>query len=400
MTEQRTAPGATAPDLFEPGLFAGTGFYERFAWYRANAPVSWQHPAGEPEGFWSVTRYHDVVAVHRDTTRMSSTGGMRLGSTERAVSAVANKMLIVADPPDHTRMKRVLIQPFSNDVLSRAEQYVEQVVADVVETAVRRRGPDLIAQLERIPTDVICAIMGLPRADWEWIGRKTTDAFESPSEVQRITANGEIFKYFSDLVRENRRTGANAFVSGLTAQDTGGARLTDEELVFNFSGILAGGNETTRFTLAALTLQLVEQPDQLARVLSGEADPAVATEEALRWSVPGMHVMRTATEALRVGGVEVEPGQRVVTWIGSANRDEEVFADPDTFDVGRTENRHLSFGAGRHMCLGSRLARLEVTAYLRTLRRLVRAMTLEGEPRYNGSNFTWGLNELPVVLHA
>ncbi len=242
--------------------------------------------------------------------------------------------------------------------------------------------------------------MGLPRDDWEWIGRKTTEAFESPSEVRRITANGEIFKYFSDMVRENRRTGANEFISGLTAQNADGTGLTDEELVFNFSGILAGGNETTRFTLAALTLQLVEHPDQWDRILRGDVEPGVATEEALRWSVPGMHVLRTATEALTVGDVEVEPGQRVVTWIGSANRDTEVFETPDTFDVGRAGNRHLSFGAGRHMCLGSRLARLEIAAYLRTLRGMVRAMTLEGEPRYNGSNFTWGLNELPVVLHA
>ncbi|MEV6130518.1 cytochrome P450 [Streptomyces violaceusniger] len=389
----------TAPDLFEPGLFDGTGFYEVFAWYRAHEPVSWQHPAGEPEGFWSVTKYRDVVSVHRDSTRMISTKGMRLGSTDSAVGAVANKMLIVSDPPDHTRVKRVLIQPFSHEILARAEAYVESVVADVVATAVQNPEPDLITHLQRIPTDVICAIMGLPRSDWAWIGKKTTEAFESPSEILRLTANSEIFKYFYDMVRENRRTAANDFISGLTAHADGGPHLTDEELVFNLSGILAGGNETTRYTLAALTLQLAEHPDQWHRIDRGEVDPAVATEEGLRWSVPGMHVMRTATEAVRVGGVVIEPGQRVVTWIGSANRDAEVFDAPDTFDVGRTGNRHLSFGAGRHMCLGSRLARLEVTAYLRTLRRMVGSMTLENEPRYNGSNFTWGLNDLPVVLH-
>ncbi|MFE8006472.1 cytochrome P450 [Streptomyces sp. NPDC057418] len=388
----------TPPDLFEPGLFEGTGFYDVFAWYRANEPVSWQHPAGEPEGFWSVTKYHDVVSVHRDSTRMSSTKGMRLGSTDRAVDAVANKMLIVSDPPDHTRMKRVLIQPFSNEVLARAEEYVEKVVADVVAAAVRNPEPDLIKHLERIPTDVICAIMELPRSDWAWIGEKTTEAFESPSEVRRVMANSEIFRYFYDMVGENRRTAANGFINRLTTRTGDTPQLTDEELVFNFSGILAGGNETTRYTLAALTLQLVEHPDQWRRVVEGEVDPSVATEEGLRWSVPGMHVMRTATEAIRVGDVEIESGQRVVTWIGSANRDEEIFDDPDTFDVGRTGNRHVSFGAGRHMCLGSRLARLETTAYLRILRGMVGSMTLEGEPRYNGSNFTWGLNELPVVL--
>ncbi|MET9920807.1 cytochrome P450 [Streptomyces sp. NPDC006435] len=389
----------TAPDLFAPGLFDGTGFYDAFAWYRANDPVSWQQPDGEPEGFWSITKYRDVVSVHRDSTRMSSTKGMRLGSTAAAVGAVANKMLIVSDPPDHTRMKRVFIQPFSNEVLARAEEYVEKVVADVVATALRNPEPDLIRHLERIPTDVICAIMGLPRSDWEWIGKKTTEAFESPSEIQRITANSEIFKYFNDMVGENRRTAANDFISGLTARNDGDP-LTDAELVFNLSGILAGGNETTRYTLASLMLQLAEHPDQWHRIVRGEVAPEAATEEGLRWSVPGMHVMRTAVEAVRVGEAEIEPGQRVVTWIGSANRDEEVFDDPDTFDVGRTGNRHLSFGAGRHLCLGSRLARMEITAFLRTLTGMVKSMTLEGEPRYNGSNFTWGLNELPVVLHA
>ncbi|MBL1098446.1 cytochrome P450 [Streptomyces coffeae] len=389
----------TAPDLFEPGLFQGTTFYEVFAWYRANDPVSWQHPAGEPEGFWSVTKYHDVVSVHRDTTRMSSVKGMRLGSADSAVDAVANKMLIVSDPPDHTRMKRVLIQPFSHEILGRAEAYVEKVVADVVATALQYPEPDLIKHLERIPTDVICAIMGLPRSDWEWIGKQTTEAFESPSEVRRIAANGEIFKYFTDMVKENRRTATNDFISGITARTHSSPQLTDEELVFNFSGILAGGNETTRYTLAALTHQLAEHPDQWRRIARGDVDPAIATEEGLRWSVPGMHVLRTATEAVRIGAVEIAPGQRVVTWIGSANRDEEIFDNPDTFDVGRTGNRHLSFGAGRHICLGSRLARLEIAAYLRTLRSMVRSLTLEGAPRYNGSNFTWGLNELPVVLH-
>lgn len=405
-TPDISARDLSAPDLFAPGLFEGTGFYDAFAWYRAHDPVSWQQPEGSTEGFWSVTKYHDVVAVHRDSTRMSSTKGIRLGTEGSAAAAVADKMLIVSDPPHHTRMKRVLTQPFSHEVLTRAETYVETVVADVVAAAVREPEADLLTHLRRIPTDVICAIMGLPRGDWEWIGKKRTEAFESPSHVLRATANSEIFKYFYDLVGENIRTGANDFISGLRGHtanagaDPGNAPLTDEEVIFNLSGILSGGNETTRFTLASLTLQLARHPDQWHRIAAGEVDPATATEEALRWSAPGMHMMRTATEPSRIGDADIAPGQRVVTWTGSANRDEDVFDDPDTFDVGRTANRHLSFGAGRHMCLGSRLARLEITAYLRTLRRLVGTITATGEPRYNGSNFAWGLNELPVELRA
>lgn len=390
------------PDLLAPGLFEGTEFYDAFAWYRAHDPVSWQQPDGSADGFWSVTKYHDVVAVHRDSTRMSSTEGIRLGTAGSAVAAVANKMLIVSDPPHHTRMKRVLSHPFSHEVLARAEMYVETVVADVVAAAVYKPEPDLLTYLQRIPTDVICAILGIPRPDWEWMGRKTTEAFESTSEVLRATANSEIFQYFYEMVAGSSRTGtststgtgADDFVSGLRGQ------LTDEEVIFNLSGILSGGNETTRFTLASLTLQLARHPDQWQRIVGGEVDPATATEEALRWSAPGMHVMRTATEPFRLGDADIAPGQRVVTWTGSANRDEEVFDRPDTFDVGRSGNRHLSFGAGRHMCLGSRLARLEISAYLRTLCRLVGTITPTGEPRYNGSNFAWGLSELPVELRV
>lgn len=390
---------STRPDLFEPGLFAGTRFYQTFAWYRRHDPVTWQED--QDGGFWSVVRYHDVVAVHRDTKRMSSTSGMRLGSGAVAVAAVADRMLIVSDPPAHTRMKRVLIQPFSTQMLAAAEQHVDEVVAAVVADATRARDDgDALHLLRRIPTDVISAIMNLPRSDWTWIGERTTEAFEADSELERLAANSEIFSYFYDLVAANRNNGDNAFISGLLADRDreGRCDVSDEELVFNLSGILAGGNETTRYTLAALSLELARQPEQWRRVRSGEVDLERTTEEALRWSVPGMHVMRTAAEPVRLGGVEVAAGQRVVTWIGSANRDEAVFEQPDMFDAGRVENRHLSFGAGRHLCLGSRLARLEITAYLRALRSSVSELRLTGEPRYNGSNFTWGIDRLPMRL--
>ena len=198
-------------------------------------------------------------------------------------------------------------------MLARAETYVETVVADVVAAAVREPEPDLLAHLRRIPTDVICAIMGLPRGDWEWIGKKTTEAFESREPVLRATANSEIFQYFYDLVGRSTRTGADDFISslrghaGTAGAEPGTAPLTDEEVIFNLSGILSGGNETTRFTLASLTLQLARHPAQWHRIAAAEVDPATATEEALRWSAPGMHVMRTATEQFRIGDVDIAP---------------------------------------------------------------------------------------------
>ena len=393
-------PIGTRPDLLSPDLFRGTDFYTAFAWYRQHEPVSWHPSDDDAPGFWSLTRHRDIVAAHRDTTRLASGSGMRLGADSRAVAAVSNRMMIVADPPHHTRLKRVFIQKFAGEALKRAEPQVDGVVEATVTRALADGGSDVIEYLKHIPTDVICAIMGLPREDWRWIGERTTTAFESPSEVERITANSEIFRYFQELVAANRRTGANEFIHAMSAAAgaaSGTPGLSDEELVLNFSGILAGGNETTRYTLAALTLELARNPQEWTRVRTADVDVATATEEALRWSVPGMHVMRTAVQPVQIGEHEAQPGDRIVTWIGSANRDEDVFDRPDIFDTGRTPNRHLSFGAGRHMCLGSRLARMEIAAYLRALR-AVRSLTLTGAPVYNGSHFTWGLSELPLKL--
>lgn len=387
------------PDLFEEGLFDGTRFYEVFAWYRRHEPVSWQQaPDG---GFWSVTKHEDVVAVHRDTQRMSSVEGMRLGSGATAVAAVANRMLIVSDPPDHTRMKRSLIQPFSAGMLAHARQHVDAVVARVVRRAMEDTDDgDVLRHLRRIPTDVIAAIMQLPERDWEWLGDTTTTAFEAMDENVRIQANSELFAYFYDLVTGGVPGGTNTFIGELLADCTpdGQRCVSDQELVFNLVGILSGGNETTRYTLAAVTLELARRSGEWRRVRDGEVDLGLTTEEALRWSVPGMHVMRTACDFTQLGEAVIEPGQRVVTWIGSANRDESVFARPDEFDAGRVDNRHLSFGAGRHLCLGSRLARLEITAYLQALQEMVGELSLTAEPHYNGSNFTWGIDQLPLRL--
>jgi cytochrome P450 len=121
-------------------------------------------------------------------------------------------------------------------------------------------------------------------------------------------------------------------------------------------------------------------------------------EEILRWTVPGMHTLRTATRPVILGGVEIQPGDRVANWNGSANRDEEVFTDPAAFRVDRSPNRHITFGAGRHLCLGARLARLEMASFLRELLDRVDAIELTGESVINASNFTWGLLRLPVRL--
>ena len=254
-----------------------------------------------------------------------------------------------------------------------------------------------------LPNYVVCAVMDLPRSEWAWVGQTTTDAFEGADEQTRSGANSEIFLYFDDLVRQRRGSDAEDFISRIIreprAVDGGERLLTDEEVIFNCNGVLSGANETTRYSTAGGVLALAENPDQWQELRGASAEGiSTAVEEILRWTVPGMHTMRTVTRPVSIGGVELAVGDRVTNWNGSANRDEELFAEADRFRVGRRPNRHIAFGSGRHLCLGARLARLEMATFFGELVERVAAIEITGDPVFNASNFTWGLTALPVRL--
>lgn len=393
-------------DLTDSELFVRNEFWAELAWLRAHDPVHW-HPGPDGSGFWVVTRYRDIVSAYVDHQSFSSRFGMRLDSNSDAVSAVAQRMLIVSDPPEHTQLKRVLARSFGHAELAHLGVLVRDVVRDVVTTALECGDMDFVDVVKTIPNHVVSAFMELPRADWEWIGRITTEAFEGADEARRSGAHGEIFLYFSELVQRRRNGDGDDFISRVArarrATDVSGDErpLTDEEIVVNCNGVLAGANETTRYSAAGGLLALAENPEQW-RALHRGGDEAVlaAVEEILRWTVPGIHALRTVMRPKTIGETWVRPGERVTLWNASANRDESVFPDPDRFRVDRSPNRHVTFGAGRHSCLGAGLARLELTVLLSELVKRVDAIEVLGEPQYNASNFTWGLRRLPVRLHA
>ncbi|GAA2635048.1 cytochrome P450 [Actinomadura fulvescens] len=390
-------------DLTDPSRFADGTFWSDLAWLRENDPVHWH--ADAEGGFWAVTRHSDVLSVYARHETFVSGQGMRLGDQPDAVGAVAQRMLIVSDPPDHTHLKRVLGKSFRSAEMPRLDRLVRQTVGAALDTALAAGEIDLVPLAGEIPNSVICSLMGLPPADWRWIGGVTTAAFEGPSEDARSAAHSEIFLYFSDLVAERRKRPGDDYISRIThdLRDTAvpcrQRPLTEEEVVYNCHGVLAGANETTRYAAAGGTLALAERPDQWRLLVDGGAEVAgSATEEVLRWTTPAVHVLRTATRPADIGGVPIADGARVTLWNVSANRDADVFPDPDRFDVTRSPNRHVAFGGGRHRCIGARLARHELEVYLTELAARVARIELTGAPRCNASNFTLGLTSLPVRL--
>jgi cytochrome P450 len=165
--------------------------------------------------------------------------------------------------------------------------------------------------------------------------------------------------------------------------------------------VLSGANETTRYVTAGGLLAFAQFPEQWERLRAlGAAGVAAAVEEALRWTSPGVHAMRTVLRPTEIAGQRLRPGERITLWNASANRDLEVFDEPDRFLVDRSPNRHLAFGHGRHLCLGARMARCELNALFGRLAERVESVELTGTPSFTPSNFTWGVSALPLRLHG
>lgn len=393
-------------DLLDPGPFGRNDFWPTFTWLRAHSPVHWHpEPGSDDGGFWVLSRHRDIMKVYADSDTFSSARGMRLGSDPAAVAAVAQRMLIVSDVPHHTRLKRALHQAFGPQQMPRLEAMVEKVVGELVTEALEHDELDFIDLAKQLPNRVVCAMMGIPRADWAWIGALTTDAFDSPDDEVRTNAHSEIFLYFIELLAERRARPGDDLVSQIahdTLVDEGDGverPLSDHEIVFNLNGVLSGANETTRYSAAGAVHMFAEHPDQwrLLRGL-GQGGVAPAVEEILRWTTPGVHALRTAVRDTEINGIPVAEGARVTLWNVSANRDEDVFADPHAFRVDRRPNRHVAFGHGRHLCLGARLARFELGALLTEMLGVLDGFELAGPVTFNSSNFTWGINALPVRL--
>jgi cytochrome P450 len=390
-------------DLTAPELWERDEFGDVLAWLRANAPV-YRHDEPNGPGFWVLTRYADIAHVYGDDEVFSSRFGMRLDSDPDAVAAVMDRMLIVADPPAHDRIRQLVGAGLGRSAMPRIQATVARVVSEVVADAVKQGEVDLPGVARKIPNHVVCDLMGLPRELWDWVGATTTEAFDAADE-DRMAADGELFLLFTELLMERRESPGDDFISLIAMarrRERGRAedlRLTDEEVVANCYGVLVGANENTRFTMSGGLLELAREPAswQWLRT-AGPAGIATAVEEMLRWTSPAVHFLRTVTRDTEIGGVPIAAGDRVTGWNPSANRDESVFADPDRFRPDRTPNKHLALGVGQHFCIGARIARMELAAFLTELLSRVDRVELTGEPRYNSSNFTWGLRSLPVRL--
>lgn len=391
-------------DLLDFSLFATGQADEVFDRLRREAPVYW-HAADNGDGFWVISRYADTVTVLRQPGQFSSEHGnmLRLRGTRDPASGL---MMVVTDPPRHTRLRKILSRVFTPRVMAANRPRIEAAVGELMTRAEPGACLDFTRAIaERIPVAVACAVMGVPRADWAMMadlthassGAEDPEFWKGDSAADTLmTANTELLAYFCELIPERRRAPREDLISLLVRAEVDGERLDEAEIAVNCFSLMLGGNEATRYAAAGGLMAFIQHPDQFDQLIRDPSLLSTAVEEVLRWTSPTVHIMRVATRDCTIADVPVREGDVVAVWPGSANRDEAVFDDPYRFLITRTPNRHVTFGAGCHFCIGASMARLELRALLGCLLdRGVRA-EMAGRPVLLRSNFLRGYKHLPV----
>jgi cytochrome P450 len=363
-----------------------------------------------PLGLWVLTRYDDVLMVLRDA-RFGREGFAPLleaayGSAGDA-GALPRSMLF-QDPPDHTRLRSLVSKAFTPRVIEGMRPHIQEIVDRLLNAVEDKRGMDLIEDLAYpLPVTVICEMLGVPVGDhpairqWSAAVARSLDALglaASDEVVERGRAGRRALgEYFRRLVPERRRHLENDLLSALIVAEEQGDKLSEGELISTCILLFIAGHETTVNLIGNGVLALLRHPDQL-RLLREEPDLITsAIEELLRYDSPVQRTARVTSERVEVGGRMIEKGAMVVAAIGAANRDPAHFSDPDRLDIGRRDNRHLSFGFGIHFCLGAPLARVEGQVAIGTLlRRRPRLELATDTPEWRESSTLRGLKALPL----
>ncbi len=404
------------PDVTTPSLYLDGVPHERFREMRATPGLTW-HPY-EESGFWAVTRHADVQTVSRHPEIFSSAiGHVNLWDLE-ADALEARRSIIEHDPPEHTRLRRVVSKAFTPRQIRRYEASTRAIAAELLDAARDAGGGDWVQLVAApLPIRVIISILGIPDEDADYMVELSNHLVEGTTSTQSLPADAYgnttplrllpfgspaahgLYEYGARLGEERRSHPTEDLVSVLVHAEVGGDRLSDAEFRNFFQVLVFGGNETTRTAITHGTMAFAEYPEQWERLA---ADPTLvddAVEEIIRWATPVLHMRRTAAVDTELAGTTVTAGDKVVMWYPSANRDEAVFARPDEFDIGRNPNEHVSFGGGGpHFCLGAYLARMELRILLEEM--LARGMApkgVDGLVRIP-SNFVHGVQSVNITF--
>ncbi len=410
-------PGDDRADLTSHDAYLGGVPHATFARLRRDDPVSWCDEV-DGRGFWAVTRYHDVLAVSRQPELFSSAQGIRLEDMT-AEECEARRTIMELDPPQHTALRRLVSRPFTPRGVQQYAEQVRAVTRSLLDGLAGRPDVEVVGELARqIPLRLLGRLLDVPDADGEWLVERG-DALIGNSDPEftdfvvdqtdtdayrllpfRSPVSLELFAYADRLIEQRRGRPGDDLLTALLAPMADGSSLTDLQLENFFTLLVAAGNDTTRYTMAAGLAALAERPSLWERLRAAPDRAAVLpglVEEILRWTTVTMHFRRTAVADTELGGRSVRAGDKVVMWYVAANFDDAAFSTPYRLVADRNPNDHCTFGRNSaHLCLGAHLARLELSVLLGELADRVESFEVAGPVERLRSNFIAGIKRLPL----
>ena len=376
------------------------------AYLRRHDPVHWQDEPGGP-GFWAITRYADCVAVNRDYERFSSAAqGTMPFEMEADEIAQQGLMMLNMDPPLHTRYRRLVNKGFTPRMVRDLEESIHRSTDAIIDEVIEQGEADFVTQISaELPLQVIAELLGVPQEDrhrmFEWSNRMVgnEDPEYQDQTALALTSAMELYAYASELFAKKRIDPHADLMSALTTVEIEGERLSDMELELFFLLLTVAGNETTRNLMSGAMHAFFQNPQQWQRLLNDRSLLPSAVDEMLRFVTPVMNFRRTAMVDTELSGTKIAAGDKVVFFHASANRDEDIFSAPDTFDVGRDPNPHIAFGGGGpHFCLGTNLARMEIRVMFEHLLDRMPDIRQNGEVQRLQSQFINGVKHIPVAF--
>ncbi len=393
-----------AVDLSDSKSYVEGVPHEYFAYLRRHDPVHWQDETDGP-GFWAVTTYPECVTVNRDFERFSSArrGTMPFELSDDEI-VTQGMMMLNMDPPLHTRYRRLVNKGFTPRMVRDLEASIHRAADDIIDKVCEQGHADFVTDISaELPLMVIAELLGVPYEDrhrmFDWSNRMvgSQDPEYQLEAGEAMTAAGELYAYASSLFAAKRIDPHADLTSVLTQVDVDGEQLSELELELFFLLLTVAGNETTRNLMSGAMAAFFAAPDQWHRLCTDPSVLPTAIEEMLRFVSPVMNFRRTATCDAELRGTIVREGDKVVFFHTSGNRDEEVFADPDRFDITRNPNPHIAFGGGGpHFCLGANLARLEIKVMFEHLINRIPDLAPAGPVQRLRSQFINGVKHIPV----
>jgi cholest-4-en-3-one 26-monooxygenase len=402
----QTTADITPVDLSDSRSFVPGVPHAWLAYLRRHDPVHWQDEPGGP-GYWAVTKYHDCVTVNREFDRFSSaakgTMPFEIGEDEIAQQSL---MMLNMDPPLHTRYRRLVNKGFTPRMVRDLEQSIHRSADAIIDQVSTAGKADFVTDLSaELPLQVIAELLGVPVEDrhrmFDWSNRMVGS--EDPEyQLQgdiALNAAMELYAYAAELFARKKIDPHADLMSALTTVEVEGEQLNPLELELFFLLLTVAGNETTRNLMSGAMHAFFQYPEQWERLRADRSLLPGAVEEMLRFVTPVMNFRRTAMCDTELSGTSIRQGDKVVFYHASGNRDEEIFENPDVFDIGRDPNPHIAFGGGGpHFCLGANLARMEIRVMFAHLLDRLPDIHQAGEVQRLQSQFINGVKHLPVAF--